>query len=438
MRRMTTDAALTWARGHRLLAVILAVELCVMVGFGLFILTSYSSVSPIDEGAHYDYVQSIAEDHRLPEITDRIHREPLALELGKFPDVSNRPKSGLLGASYEAFQPPLYYILAAPVFLIPVDHHLTLYLLRGFGLLLLLLALVPFSLLIRDIAGDRWPLGLAFGGLVFLLPAVLERAVLVSNIALEVPAGALFTWLVYRAHARGSLRWLAAAGGALGVCMLTKFTLVFFVPVFVLAVLEYAWRNRTTLKIGKIAAVAVVPLLMLAPWFAWNFDTYGSLTANSQAQEQQRRLINPENFDYTLGNLGDSTVNLIDFSSPQDWGSDAKDPFPTLLRWFLVSVLFLLPLILATRAWSRENVIATLLLLLPLVTGIVLLVEVTTTRDIPLILPRYLHAALPASGALAFAGWYSTVKSEVILRRVCISALVAIVFLLSVYSTNFP
>ena len=94
---------------------------------------------------------------------------------------------------------------------------------------------------------------------------------------------ALFVWLVHGAYKRDSLRWLAWSGIALGLCLLTKTTLIYLTPVFGLALAVHVWHHRSRRDVARIVAIGALPLLLLAPWFAWNLDTYGTITANSQA-----------------------------------------------------------------------------------------------------------------------------------------------------------
>lgn len=430
----------SWARSNRLLAGILAFELLFVLVFGVWTARDFVIYSPVDEGAHFDYVQTVAEDLRLPKLHDRIHQEIASIADGSYPNPPVTPvekRKGLGARSYEAFQPPLYYIVAAPVFWIPVDNVKKLKLLRGFGLLLLLAALIPLGLLCRDLFGRRWPLALAFSGLVFLLPNVLERAVLISNIALEVPLTTLFIWLVYRAYSRDSLRWLTAAGAVLGLCLLTKLTLVFLVPIFAIALVVHAWRHRTGYHLVRLLAIAALPLLLLAPWFAWNHDTYGTWTANSQAEDMQRHIINPDNVDYHLSQMWDSIPYTIDFSFPQEWGVQAQRSIPTLMRNFLLVALFLLPLVISYACWNRKQLPGALLTALPLLLGLATLMIVTIRTDFIIMLPRYLHAALPAWGVFAFLAWNGAASSERVVRRLSIASLVAITYLWVGYANEF-
>ena len=79
----------------------------------------------VDEAAHYDYVQWIAEDGRLPVLDeDPVHPEVLAIDEGTYPAPPRvgAGERGLFGRSYEGFQPPLSYLVASPVFAVAGDH----------------------------------------------------------------------------------------------------------------------------------------------------------------------------------------------------------------------------------------------------------------------------------------------------------------------------
>jgi hypothetical protein len=67
-----------------------------------------------DEPAHYNFIRSLAVDHRLPVLApgDYDQKEIARLMSEHFP-----PSESIDGLRYESHQPPLYYLLAAPVFL---------------------------------------------------------------------------------------------------------------------------------------------------------------------------------------------------------------------------------------------------------------------------------------------------------------------------------
>src|SRR4051812_22347933 len=66
-----------------------------------------------DEPAHYNYIRAIVEQHALPVLQagdyDEKYLDQLKSQL--FP-----PDLPVTGIRYESWQPPLYYLLAAPVF----------------------------------------------------------------------------------------------------------------------------------------------------------------------------------------------------------------------------------------------------------------------------------------------------------------------------------
>lgn len=97
----------------------------------------------VDERAHFSYVQVVAEEGRLPFAAgETIPPEVRAIEEGVYPAAPRQDPAtlGIAGQSYEAFQPPLYYSLAAPVFLLAGDHRDAVTAIRAFDLALLLVA----------------------------------------------------------------------------------------------------------------------------------------------------------------------------------------------------------------------------------------------------------------------------------------------------------
>jgi len=100
-------------------AAIAAISLCTVFRFPVF--------AAVDERAHIAYVQELAEHGRIPWVgRDHVFWQELAIEAGTFPRPSglDPARLGLRGSSYEGWQPPLYYALAAPAFAIPGDYRL--------------------------------------------------------------------------------------------------------------------------------------------------------------------------------------------------------------------------------------------------------------------------------------------------------------------------
>lgn len=95
--------------------------------------------APIDEGAHYSYIQEIAQHGRLP-VLGKTYTSEAVLAIYHHANLAyfyvNPATQGLRGLSYEAFQPPLYYILAAPVFAAVPGYIDKVYAVRAFDLTL--------------------------------------------------------------------------------------------------------------------------------------------------------------------------------------------------------------------------------------------------------------------------------------------------------------
>ena len=88
---------------------VIAVQLAVMIAAGIATVLSLPKFTG-DEIAHFSYLQSVAEEGRLPLLGPTlISPQAEAIYEGTYPspgrlDPANR---GLSGRSYEAFQPPL-------------------------------------------------------------------------------------------------------------------------------------------------------------------------------------------------------------------------------------------------------------------------------------------------------------------------------------------
>lgn len=364
---------------------LLAAQLLALALLGGLTVVKTRVWSVADEAAHTDYVQTVAEERRLPRIDDVNHWEVRAIFYGTYPARSDAdPRQvALVGRSYEAFQPPLYYLAAAPAFAVPSDYRDKVRALRWFDVLLLLLSAVPIVALARALLGERWRLGAAAGLALVLLPGVVLRGVTVSPSALEL----LVVTALLAALAK---RRLLAAGVLVAACVLTKSTLIYVLPVWLFAVAA-GWRRgerRSALLSLAMAAVLV------APWLVSNLVRYDSLTAVRQAQAQQQHVINPGRTDYGLDQLLTVIGDLPDAVLSYEWEGQLSVWWVKGLCVVLAVALAAAWLALLARGTGRRGVL--LLTGAPLATGIVLLGAALVASDWPTLLGRYLYAALPA------------------------------------------
>jgi 4-amino-4-deoxy-L-arabinose transferase-like glycosyltransferase len=348
----------------------------------------------VDEAAHYDYLLTVAEDHRLPLIGDSNHEVTREISFRTYPRPSGRDPAalGLAGHSYEAFQPPLYYLLAAPAFMLRSDHLQKVKAVRAFDALLLLLAAGAVWWLAGLVAPQRRELAAAAGLSVLLWPGVVVRAVTISPTALELVLAIVLLGVLWRIHAGAGRRWMAAAGALLAACLLTKATLVYLVPLaaFVLV------RRRDA---RGLALATAIGLLLIAPWLAFNHHHYGSLTADRQARAQQRPLVNPTGRHYGASDVAHFTRRLLDNVLPTEWRKQLD------VGWVQVAVLLLDALLLGGWLLVARRGPPAWFFIAPVIAGYVVMVVVLLGEQWPSFNLRYLYAVLPglAIGVVAAA-----------------------------------
>ncbi len=236
----------------------------------------YAALTPLwqvpDEPAHYNYVRALAEGRGIPviEVGDYDQAYIGRLTTEKFP-----PELPIEPLEYEDHQPPLYYLLATPVYLLFGGAVLPLRLLSvlfGAGLLL-----VAFGA-VRTVFPARPELALMTAAFIAFIPQHVAMTAGVNNDALAelVVGGTLWALVVYvgGGHDRP---W--PVGLLLTAALLTKTTTYFVAGVAVVAVLIRWRQERRTWgwMVGQLAWMLVPALLLSAPWFIRNGLTYGWL-----------------------------------------------------------------------------------------------------------------------------------------------------------------
>jgi len=248
----------------------------IVVVFYIFLAGSYAIGIPPgrgpDESAHVRYIQYLGENARLP-VFDAENPDP----------------------DYEFHQPPLYYALSLPV-----------YLLAGGGAgqaergvrfftLLIAIALVYLTFaLARALAPEKPWVAVASAGVVAFLPMHLSVVSSVSNDALtEIWSAAALLLLVRYLHAASTRRaeeperplgpgLMIAAGAMIGLGMLTKSISALLFPVaWAAAALAarhpggYRWRQMAR----DVALATGAALILSGWWLVRNQLLYGDLLA---------------------------------------------------------------------------------------------------------------------------------------------------------------
>ncbi|HEX3316851.1 MAG TPA: glycosyltransferase family 39 protein [Solirubrobacteraceae bacterium] len=364
----------------------------------------------VDEGAHFDYIQAIADDGRLPVVTDLVSPQVEAIDENVYPAPprKDRAKRGLAGHSYEAQQPPLYYLLAVPAFSLSSNYRTKVTLVRAFDVLFLLGAIAVFLALCREVLGrgEDALAGTALALTVFLWPAIVVRGVTISNEGLELLVGMALVYALWRAAASRSPGWLIAAGALVGLGLLTRLTVAYLVPVAIGVAVVGALRGPRRFPWWSLAAAAALPVALLVPWAVFNLDHYNALTPTAAARKQQEAVVNPTGRTLGLSDLKTDASAMLNGILPDEWWVVFLSSAWRVARDVIVPAFLVLPLALGALAPLRpgERARAWWLLAAPLLIGLLAMLVSFVVANWNLFAPRYLHPEVPGFalfGALA-------------------------------------
>ncbi|MBC7226634.1 MAG: DUF2142 domain-containing protein [Thermoflexales bacterium] len=223
-----------------------------------------------DEPAHYNYIRALAEERALPVIEEGDYDQEYLglLTARKFP-----PQLSVAPLRYEDHQPPLYYLLAVPVYLLSGG---ALVPLRLFSVALGLLLLTVAHRLVRDLFPDRPFLAPAAMALIAFLPQHVAMTAAVNNDALAELVLATALWLAVRPNPRP---W--RLGAVVGLALLTKTTAYVVLPVALLALWWSGARMNTDERrpasyvAAQTGRLLLAALLLAGPWLVRNATVYG-------------------------------------------------------------------------------------------------------------------------------------------------------------------
>jgi 4-amino-4-deoxy-L-arabinose transferase-like glycosyltransferase len=256
-------------------SILLLLIVAVYVAIGVL----YAALTPTwqvpDEPAHYNYIRALAEGRGIPVIEPGDYDQAYLARLttDDFP-----PELSIESLEYEDHQPPLYYLLATPIYLFFGGAVLPLRLISvvfGVGLLF-----TAFGTL-RAIFPRRPELALTATAFIAFIPQHVAMTAGVNNDALaELLVGAMLWMLAVYVDrgdrvGEGERPWLI--GLLLAVVLLTKTTAYVVLGVAAGAVVIRRWREGQTWEwaVGQLAWMFVPALLLSLPWFVRNGFTYG-------------------------------------------------------------------------------------------------------------------------------------------------------------------
>lgn len=438
-----------------------------------------------DEVAHFDYIRTVAREHRIPVIPDLDewraaieNNEPppgdflnkdlyrycnYVLDWPCYPDIvafQNMPprrdtssSTGLIypaGWQYAANHPPLYYTLMTPLYWVSEPFRL------GMQLRILRLGAIPFGVLAivstfvigRLLFPRRSTIAILAAIFVALQPQISYESSLVNNDITVIGVGTLLVaLLIYGLRERFPRNTTIACGVALGCALLFKGTSIVFAPVVAVAVIGAfgirSWRDWV--PIG--GAIAAIGFGMVSPWYLFLYRTYGNLNGLEQVADIQAA------WNYTHG--APSFVELFfdgGFVSRlwrETWGGFGWRRIP-LDFWLLLvigAVMTMCALGLALfgiRAWrdfrshSSDGAIlgverwqwwGMLAIVALAVLGYLAVIQFGTTFQ--LAQARYFFPSIPAVAVPLALGWQTITPER--LRRYAPTAFVAFMIALNVY-----
>jgi 4-amino-4-deoxy-L-arabinose transferase-like glycosyltransferase len=425
------------------LRALIAAQLVVIVVAGLATVFSLPKFTG-DEIAHFSYVQSVAEEGRLPLLGPTlISPQAEAIYEGTYPSpgLIDRTEHGINGRSYEAFQPPLYYLLgAAPFRLAGGDYVVKMRVMRLLGLGLLLAAALLLWRLTVELIGDPGEAEpyFAFALTALLWPGIVLRVVTISNSGLEFLIGIGLTLVLWRAWQRRSVGWLIGAAVLIGFGLLTRLTIIFFIPGLLICAFVVLRQAQISARTRWLAAAGVVaiPALMMAPWLLSNLDRYGALTGSRIWRQQQEPFLNPDGIQYALSDIPSRLLALTRAPLPEEWWIELLSP---LKRWVLTllmtALVVLAPLGVLSVKPSERRTQLLVLLALPVGVGLVWICYVLLVVNWDFFLPRYLYPAVPGLMLLAAVS-IGRLRSGARVLTVSATAITALLTIWWVYLSN--
>lgn len=236
-----------------------------------------------DEPAHYNYVAQVAETGQLPVLEPGDWNADL-LERLKSTDFAGNPAVGTI--RYEDWQPPLYYLVAAPVFRMETTEPARVQALRRFdivlgGLTVLVSYFAARIWLERPWSSPAWSApvaAVAVAAAMVGVPMFTAMSAAISNDALANFLAAVLTLVLLVALGSApTVRRALGLGLLLGAALLTKLTLAVFAPVAMLVLAYSAWRCRRPwgLLLSSWVGLVVGTSALLGPWIVRNGLTYG-------------------------------------------------------------------------------------------------------------------------------------------------------------------
>jgi 4-amino-4-deoxy-L-arabinose transferase-like glycosyltransferase len=373
----------------------------------------YATLTPIwqnpDEPAHYNYVAYVAETGGLPVLQPGDWDSAL---LERLKNGHLQPGDSVASIRYEGWQPPLFYLAAAPLFRLgPADDAaVEVFNLRVFDAVLGALTLWVAYLVGREVLPRHMaavvPLAIVGVPMFTAVSAAISADPLANLLAATMLLVLVRRWRTGPDRTAGPARarWAIGAGVLLGLGLLTKLAVGIFVP---LALLTLFARSARPIREGALLLGASG--LVVLPWLVHQVAAYGWADPLATSRHAAVVLDQPRFPGLSLPFLGSFlTTTFHSFWAQFGWmGVVAPDRLYWV--WGLGVVLALGGLALARRRLSAEP--AWRLLLATLGMAGLAYIGYNLTFQQPQ--GRYLFTALVPIAVLLVLGWASWLPPRV-------------------------
>lgn len=360
--------------------------------YGLLLLFINPYYSPIDEGAHFDYINHIIEFKKLPTLYDYIDSNQLS-------KITSNAIPG--GMQYEAVHPPLYYLIGSGIGFFLKDELLRFFSLRVLGLFFILasiyLIIKIYNYLCNKELCDKDDFCL-YSVIILLTisPGFLTRMTTISNEHLVVLLMCVFfTYYIKRMinnNFRGKeIITLSIISISL---ILTKLT-----AAYVIAIPMYFLFKKKNYK--QLIYYLGLTFLLVFPWIIFNFVNYGSLTGTKIHVDYVKTIVNPGNVSFGIIHILDNISRLwITFWNPQEADfsnlNESKIFITNILNFFMIIAMLNFCHKLYFNIKNKENnrTMFNYILIIPIILNILLLIYATVSQSIDVLIGRYLYMNL--------------------------------------------
>jgi hypothetical protein len=369
----------------------------------------YATLTPIwqnpDEPAHFNYVAFVARTGGLPELKAGDWDLPL---LERVKNGTLQPSESVGSIRYESWQPPLFYLVAAPlVWLGPGDDVAGLVArLRAFNIILGALTLGVAYLVAVEVVGHASRNALAVPLVIVGVPmfTAVSAAISADPLANLLSAGlvlVLLRWVRHRVSGPGSV---TVGGVLLGLGLVTKLALAIFVPLVLIVVLV---RSARPLRDG--ALVLVTSGVVVGPWLVHQVTTYGWADPLATARHAAVVLDQPRFPGFSGDYLGRFlTTSFHSFWAQFGWMAVVA-PERLYWGWGVLVLVAVAGLILFERQRFSQPVWQVLLATVG--AALVAFVGYNLTFEQPQ--GRYLFTALVPGAVLLVLGWAAWLPTRV-------------------------